>query len=59
MIIFLLVIGVISYGGEIHDTVSKSRNLTWLDVISDTSVCKLKDRKGFVHYLKVGFGMKI
>jgi hypothetical protein len=59
MIIFLLVIGVISYGGEIHDTVSKSRNLTWLDVISDISVCKLKDRKGFVHYLKVGFGMKI
>lgn len=58
-IVFLLVIGVISYGGEIHDTVKKSKNLTWLDVISDTSVCKLKDRKGFLHYLKVGLGIKL
>jgi len=57
VIVFLLVIGVLSYGGEIHDTVKKSKNLTWLDVISDTSVCKLKNRKGFWHYLKVGFGM--
>ena len=59
MIVFLLVIGVLSYGGEIHDTVSKSKNLTWLDVITDTNVCKLKNRKGFCHYLKVGLGMKL
>lgn len=59
IIVFLLVIGVISYGGEIHDTVKKSKNLTWLDVITDTSICKLKDRKGFLYYLKVGFGMKL
>jgi hypothetical protein len=59
IIVFLLVIGVISYGGEIHDTVKKSKNLTWFDVISNTSVCKLKDRSGFLHYLKVGFGMKL
>jgi hypothetical protein len=59
MIVFLLVIGVLSYGGEIHDTVSKTKNLTWLDVISDTSICKLKTRKGFWHYLKVGLGMKL
>jgi hypothetical protein len=59
IIVFLLVIGVISYGGEIHDTVKKSKNLTWFDVISNTSVCKLKDRRGFLHYLKVGFGMKL
>lgn len=59
IIVFLLVIGVISYGGEIHDTVKRSKNLTWLDVITDTSVCKLKDRKGFFHYLKVGLGLKL
>ena len=59
MIVFLLVIGVISYGGEIHDTVSRSKNLTWLTVISDTSICKLKNKKSFLHYLKVGLGMKL
>lgn len=58
IIIFLLVIGVISYSGEIHDTFSRSKKLTWLDVISDTSICKLKDKKSFLHYLKVGLGIK-
>ena len=59
IIVFLLVIGFISYGGEIHDTLKGSKNLTWLDVISDTDICKLKDKKGFWHYLKVGLGMKL
>jgi len=58
-IIFLLVIGFISYGGEIHDTVKKSKNLTWMDIITDTDICRLKDRKSFLHYLKVGLGLKI
>ena len=59
IIFFLLVIGFISYGGEIHDTVRKSKNLTWIDVITDTSICKLENRKNFLHYLKVGLGLKI
>jgi hypothetical protein len=59
IILFLLVIGFISYGGEIHDTVRKSKHLTWLDVITDTDICKLKDRKSFFHYLKVGLGIKV
>lgn len=59
LIIFLLIIGFISYGGEIHDTVRRNKNLTWLDVIIDTDICKLKDRKNFFHYLKVGLGLKI
>lgn len=58
-ILFLLVIGFISYGGEIHDTLKKTKNLTWLDIISDTDICRLKDRKSFLHYLKVGLGLKI
>jgi hypothetical protein len=58
-IIFLLVIGFISYGGEIHDTVKKSKNLTWMDIITDTDICRLKDRRSFLHYLKVGLGLKI
>jgi len=59
IILFLLVIGFISYGGEIHDTLKKTKNLTWLDIITDTNICRLKDRKNFLHYLKVGLGLKI
>lgn len=59
IILFLLVIGFISYGGEIHDTLKKKNNLTWLDIITDTNVCRLKDRKSFLHYLKVGLGLKL
>ena len=60
IIIFLLVIGFISYGGEIHDTLKRSKNnLTWVDVISDTDVCRLTDRKSFWHYFKLGLGIKI
>jgi hypothetical protein len=59
VIIGLLVIGFISYGGEIHDTIKKNRDLTWIDVVSDTDICRLKNRKNFLHYLKVGLGLKI
>jgi hypothetical protein len=59
MIIGLLIIGVISYAGEIHDTVKNSNHLTWIDVITDTEICKLKNRKSLWHYLKVGIGMKL
>jgi hypothetical protein len=59
IIVFLLVVGFISYGGEIHDTVKHSKTLSWIDVINDTNVCRLKDRKGFWHYFKVGLGLKL
>jgi len=59
VIIFLLVIGFVSYGGEIHDTVRHSKNTTWIDVFSNTNICHLKDRKGFWHYFKVGLGLKL
>ena len=59
IIIFLLVIGFISYGGEIHDNLKNSKNMTWLDVIMDTEICRLKDRKSFFHYLKIGLVIKI
>lgn len=59
IIVFLLVVGFISYGGEIHDTVKHSKTLSWFDVINDTNVCRLKERKGFWHYFKVGLGLKL
>jgi len=58
-IIFLLVIGVISYGGEIHDNTTHSKNLTWVDVILNKNICRLNDRKSFLHYLKIGLGIKL
>lgn len=59
IIIFLLIIGFISYGGEINDTLMKNKTLTWITVITDTNVCKIKDRKSFWHYFKIGLGVKI
>ena len=59
IIVFLLVSGFIAYGGEIHDTVRRSKDLTWIDVITDTSICKLKNRKNFWHYVKLGLGIKL
>jgi len=58
-ILFLLVIGFISYGGEIYDTLKRSKNLTWIDIITNTDICRIKDRKGFLHYLQVGMRLKI
>jgi hypothetical protein len=58
IIIFLLIIGFISYGGEIRETLMKNKNLTWFNVITDTNICTLKDRKSFWHYFKKGLGLK-
>jgi hypothetical protein len=59
IIIILLLIGFISYGGEIKDTLKITKNLTWTQVITDTSICNVKDRKSFWHYFKVGLGLKM
>jgi hypothetical protein len=59
VILTLLVMGFISYGGEIHDTLSKSNKLNWIQIILDTNICKLQDRKSFWHYFKIGLGIKL
>jgi len=59
VIVMLLVMGFISYGGEIHDTLSKSSKLNWINFILDTNICKLQDRKSFWHYFKIGLGIKL
>jgi hypothetical protein len=59
VILILLVIGFIAYGGEVHDTLSKSNKLTWFDIILDTHICKLQDKKGFWNYFKIGLGIKL
>jgi hypothetical protein len=59
IIILLLVGGFISYAGEIRDTLKTKKNITWFDIITDTEICKLKEKKSFLHHLKVGLGVKI
>ena len=57
IILFLLVIGFIAYRGEIHDTIRHSDNLSWIDIVTNTNFCKLKDRKPFLHYLLTGLSI--
>jgi hypothetical protein len=54
----LLVIGFISYVGEIRETLKKYKHYSFLDAILNANICKLKNKKSFLHYLKVGLGIK-
>lgn len=58
LILFLLVVGFIAYGGEIHDTLKTVKNLTWINVITNTKICRLQNRKSFLHYLRIGLGLR-
>lgn len=55
----LIVLGVISYGGELKETFKNKKNITWHDVLFNNKVCNIKDRQPFIHYVKVGLGLKI
>ena len=59
IIMILLTVGFISYGGEIKDTLNQSKKLTWIKVLLDTDVCKLKEKKSFWDYFKIGLGLSI
>lgn len=58
-IYILLIVGLIAYGGEIKDTLVRRKNLSWIDVFTDTEICNLNERKSFMHYVKLGLGMKL
>jgi hypothetical protein len=57
VIMILLIIGFISYGGEIKDKM-KTKNTTWLEIIKDAHICNLNDRKSLWSYFKIGLGIK-
>ena len=54
LIYMLLILGFIAYCGEIKDTLVKNKHLSWIDVFTDTQICKLNEKKSFWHYLKIG-----
>ena len=58
-ILLLVVIGFIVYRGEVCDTLLKSNKLTWIDIVLDNNLCKLKDKKSLWKYFKIGLGIKI
>jgi hypothetical protein len=61
IVCILLVIGIIAYGGEIKMNIanSKDKKFTWFKVLTETSICDLKDKKNILYYFKKGLGIKI
>jgi hypothetical protein len=61
IVIILLVIGIVAYGGEIKMNIAnnKDKNITWLKVFTETKICDLKDKKSIFFYFKKGLGIKI
>jgi hypothetical protein len=59
IIYILLILGLIAYGGEIRDTLTNKKEVTWFDVFADTKICHIKDKRPFTHYLKLGLGLKL
>lgn len=59
IIILLILVGFICYGGELKELMKNNKSLTWIKVITDTSICKLKEPKSLWYYFKKGLGIKI
>lgn len=59
IIYILIILGLIAYGGEIRDTLTSKKEVTWFDVFADTKICHIKDKRPFTHYLKLGLGLKL
>ena len=55
----LILIGFISYGGEVRDTLVKNKILTWKNVILDRGLCNLKNKKTIYQNFMTGLGIKI
>lgn len=58
-IYILIFLGLIAYGGQIKDTLTNKKHVTWFDVFADTKICHIKDKRPFTHYLKLGLGLKL
>ena len=57
-IIIFIVLGIVAYRGEITIASHKRQDLSWFEVFNDTHECKISQRLSFIHYLKVGIGLK-
>jgi hypothetical protein len=59
IIYILIILGLLAYGGQIKDTLSSKKEVTWIDVFANTKICHIKDKRPFTHYLKLGLGLKL
>jgi hypothetical protein len=57
-IITFIILGIIAYRGEITIAMHKKKDLSWYEVFNDTHKCKILERLPFLHYVKVGLGIK-
>jgi len=58
LIITFIILGIVAYRGEITIAMHKKRDLSWYEVFNDTHKCKILERLPFLHYVKVGLGVK-
>lgn len=54
IIIFLLIIGFIAYGGKIRDSIKVNKTFSWLNLIINTDNCKIKNNADFLKYFQRG-----
>jgi hypothetical protein len=59
IIYILIILGLLAYGGQIKDTLTSKKEVTWVDVFVNTKICHIKDKRPFTHYLKLGLGLKL
>jgi len=57
-IITFIILGIVAYRGEITIAMHKKKDLSWYEVFNDTHKCKILERLPFLHYVKVGLGVK-
>lgn len=58
LIIIFIILGIVAYRGEITIAMHKKKDLSWYEVFNDTNKCKILERLPFLHYVKVGLGVK-
>ena len=58
LIITFIILGIVAYRGEITIAMHKKKDLSWYEVFNDTHKCKILERLPFLHYVKVGLGVK-
>jgi len=58
LIITFIILGIVAYRGEMTIAMHKKRDLSWYEVFNDTHKCKILERLPFLHYVKVGLGVK-
>ena len=56
--IILLVIGFVAYSGEVKHTLRTNKNMSWLQVITDANICKLKKDKALWDNFLIGLGLE-